>query len=135
MVRPDMIGFDMPVLPTAFCSQVDMNSYLTDFHTPLDQAAKDNNETAIDHYERLKARFRELGGAQPGTPDFMAVDLEVKAYGLEAKRRYQIAAQVNELDAKIRTIPISPGAGCSREPWPQPVHLDPPPPSAAATGA
>lgn len=122
MVRPEMIAFDLPTLPQRFCSQQDMNSYLTDYHTPLDQAAKVNNQTATEHYNRLKARFSQLVAAEPGGAAFLAVDTELKAYDAEAKARYAMAAGVNDLDAKIRLIPIDPADGCAHAPWPQPVR-------------
>jgi hypothetical protein len=124
MVRPDMIGFDFPTLPKGFCTQQEMNSYLTDFHTPLDQAAKANNQTATEHYNRLKARFYQLVAAGPGTVEFLAVDAELKAYDGEAKARYAMAARVNGLDAQIRLISIDPADGCAHAPWPQPVRSD-----------
>jgi hypothetical protein len=33
-----------------------------------------------------------------------------------------MAARVNDLDARIRTIPIDPAEGCAHAPWPQAVR-------------
>lgn len=119
--RPTMIEFDLPELPSAFCTQVDMNAYLTGLHTPLDRAAKANNQTAIAHFETLKALFNRYVAERPGSPEFMAVSAEVDAYAQEARRRYDLAAQVNALDAEIRKRPISAATGCAREPWANPI--------------
>lgn len=122
LARPRMIEFDMPTLPNAFCSQVDMYSYLSVFHTALDRAAKANNQTAIAHLKTLSDRFTALIGAQPGSAEFLAVDTELHAYQLEADSRFKTAEEVNALDPKIRRVPIKSADGCAREPWPSPVR-------------
>lgn len=121
LVRPAMIEFELPTLPTAFCSQVDMNSYLTDLHMALDRAAKANNQTAIKHFEILKALFNRYIAERPGSAEFMAVSAEMEAYTEEARRQYELAAKVNELDPQIRTRPVSATANCAKGPWASPI--------------
>ncbi len=120
--RPQMIAFDMPVLPTAFCDAVDRNSYLTDFHKPLDRAAQANNDAAIAHMTRLNARFTELVKDESGTDAFVQVAKEVVAYKAEADLRFKTALAVNDLDRQIRLLPIQAGGACAHSPWPSPVH-------------
>jgi uncharacterized caspase-like protein len=121
LVRPAMIEFELPTLPTAFCNQVDMNSYLTDLHMALDRAAKSNNQTAIKHFEALKALFNRYIAERPGSPEFMAVSAEMEAYTEEARRQYELAAKVNELDPQIRTRPVGAVANCAKGPWASPI--------------
>lgn len=121
LARPSMIEFELPTLPTAFCTQVDMNSYLTDLHMALDRAAKSNNQTAIKHFEGLKALFNRYIAERPGSPEFMAVSAEVEAYTAEARRFYEMAAKVNDLDPQIRTRPVAATANCSKGPWASPI--------------
>ncbi len=129
--RPQMIAFDMPVLPAAFCDVVDQNSYLEDFHQPLDRAAHANNDAAIRHMTRLNARFTELVKSLSDVNVFLEVDKEVKAYKVEADLRFKTALAVNDLDRQIRGTPIQPGGACAHAPWPSPIHIAP---ASAASG-
>jgi hypothetical protein len=123
---PAMRVFEMPVLPTAFCKQEDMNAYLTSFHMPLYDAASQNNQAAIAYLQSLNAQFVAAGeaGNAPGATDrIVKVGDELKAYKEQADRHFRIAAEVQALDSRIRVIRIDPLGDCSRAPWPSPVSV------------